>query len=406
MEFTVNVVFKEEYSQLVALFTHRYGYDKMELIEDAIQESFYKALKLWPNNPPKNPKGWLRTVTRNHLIDKFRERKYASLETIAFKESDQSEDWGDPREIRDNHLKMIFACCHPEIKPTDQLLLSLKFLCGFGTNQIARALLKSQAAVEKAISRARIKFKSVVKDLQVPQVGALSNRLEGVLKVIYLQFNEGYKVSEGSDLINKSLCVDAIRLAELLTTYQELDHPQIHALLALMYLQASRLDARINEQGQLITLDKQDRSKWNYKYILQGSIYLGKANSAPALSHYHVQASVASYHCAAPSYAETNWQGIISWYELGLKSGSNKNYELNKLIAFSQINTAAETLKNMRLERLPDNQFTQVFLGDLYFNTQQNSKAAACFKQALGYTKNQAEQDFIQSKLDQVTEKK
>ncbi|MDH3709375.1 MAG: sigma-70 family RNA polymerase sigma factor [Cyclobacteriaceae bacterium] len=402
MEFQVNVAFKEEYSKLVALFTHRYGYDKIELIEDAIQETFYKAVKLWPHNPPQNPKGWLRTVTRNQLIDKFREKKHVSLEHFEVAGFAQDDNWDDPQEIRDNHLKMIFACCHPKLKSTDQLLLSLKFLCGFGSRQIARALLKSEAAVEKAISRARVKFKSIVVDLQIPQVDQLGTRLDNVLRVIYLQFTEGYKVSEGEHLINRALCMDAIRLAELLTTYPQLNTGKLNALLALMYFQASRLNARVDPQGNLITLDGQDRSKWNIAFILQGSNYLGKALADEKLSHFHIEAAIASVHGTSVSYEETNWQAIINWYDLGLSSGANKHYQLYRLIAFRQIHSPQDTLKEVNAEQLPENQFTYVFLGDLNKDLGEVIQARDYYNQAIDFARNQAEKEFIQDKISSL----
>lgn len=399
MEFKVNVAFKEEYSKLVALFTHRYGYDKIELIEDAIQETFYKALKIWPNNPPKNSKGWLRTVTRNGIIDKLRQKQHAPIETMENQLIATEQTWDDAKQIRDNQLKMIFACCHPELKTSDQLLLSLKFLCGFGSGQIARALLKKGPAVEKAISRARVKFKSVASNLDIPGIDELGNRLDGVLKVIYLQFTEGYKVSEGSHLTNKSLCIDAIKLAELLTTYRQLTQTKIYALLALMYFQASRLEARVDHKGTLMTLSQQDRGRWNYKHILQGIIYLGKAGYGTELSSYHIEAAVASFHCTSPSYELTNWQAIIDWYDLGIQATSNRNYQLNRLIAYRQLHSAEETMRYMDPDSLPNNQFTYVFMGDLQKDLGHGAAANKLYQKALEHTTNKPEKDFIRGKI-------
>ncbi len=401
MEFKINVVFKQEYSKLVALYTHRYGFDKLEMIEDAIQDTFYKALRLWPGNPPENPKGWLRTVTRNHIIDRLREKTKLSNQAVMPDQQQVGGQWDDPKEIRDNQLKMIFACCHPRLKPTDQLLLSLKFLCGFGVNQISRVLYKSPAAVEKAVSRARHKFKSLIQDLEVPQVDALSDRLDGVLKVIYLQFTEGYKVSEGDHLVDHTLCLDAIRLAELLTTYRELEHPKLYALLSLMCFQASRLEARVNDQG-IVTLENQDRRKWNYGLILQGVIYLGRSMAVDTLSSYHIEGAIASYHCTSADYQSTNWQAIIEWYDLGLTMGDNPNYQLNRLIAYRQINSAKDTLAETDQDKLPSNQFTQVFLGDLYLDSGQSARASKHYRKALAHKLSQPEESFIKTKLNQA----
>jgi len=405
MAFNLDIDFKEEFSKQVALLAHGFGVDKMELIEDAIQEAFYKALKIWPNSPPENPKGWIYRVARNNLIDKLRQKKHLSIDQYHYKISNEDELWNDPQHIRDNQLKMIFACCHPGLKTADQLLLSLKFLCGFGIGQIARALLKSPSAVEKAISRARVKFKQVAKNLEIPEVANLKDRIDGVLKVIYLQFNEGYKVSEGAQLINKDLCIDAIRLGEFLATYPELAVPELLALLALMYFQASRLEARMDESGNLLTLDQQDRKHWNYKYILQGNIYLSRAATGSKLSRYHLEATIASFHCASKSYDKTNWPAIVEWYDLAIRTKPSKSYRLNRLIAARQYMDAKTILDQVNESLLPNNQFTCIFLGDLNKDLGNNKTALAHYQNAGNFILNKPEKDFIASKIDQLSTK-
>ena len=402
MEFNLDIEFKEEFSKQVALFAHRFGADKMELIEDAIQEAFYKALKIWPTKPPENPKGWIYRVARNNLIDKLRQKQHMSIDDHHYKIAVEDELWDDPQHIRDNQLKMIFACCHPDLKISDQLLLSLKFLCGFGNGHISRALLKSTDAVEKAISRARIKFKKVAINLDIPEVANLKDRIDGVLKVIYLQFNEGYKVSDGAQLTNKGLCIDAIRLAELIATYPDLAVPELYALLALMYFQASRLDTRVDGNGYLLTLDKQDRRNWNYKFILQGNIYLGRAATGPSLTEYHLEATIASYHCAAKTYEETNWQAIVEWYDLAIRNKPSKNYHLNRLIAASQFQDSSIIIQQLDEFHLPENHFTYIFIGDLYKGIGDHQKALVNYKKASTFIINQPEKDFIETKISQL----
>lgn len=399
MAFNLDIDFKEEFSKQVALLTHSFGIDKMDLIEDAIQEAFYKALKIWPNNPPINPKGWIYRVSRNNLIDKLRQKQHISIEQYEFKLATDEDHWNDPQYIRDNQLKMIFACCHPGLSTSDQLLLSLKFLCGFGTGQIARALLKSRSAVEKAILRAKVKFIKVAINLEIPHITDLKDRIDGVLGVIYLQFNEGYKVSEGNQLTNKDLCLDAIKLGELLVTYPDLSVPELSALLALMYFQASRLEARIDHQGNLLTLDKQDRNLWNYQYILQGNIYLSRAATGSKLSRYHLEATIASFHCAAKSYDKTNWPAIVEWYDLAIRTKPNKNYRLNRLIAARQFLEVKTILEQVNESLLPKNQFTYIFLGDLYRDLGKNQTALVYYQKAGSLILNKPEKDFIAFKI-------
>ena len=400
----IDIVFKEEYTKLVAIYSNQYGVSNIELIEDAVQDAFYKALKLWPIEVPEKPKAWIRTVSKNSLIDKLRAKKADFLEDVGGTEDlvDTTESTGSELEIKDNKLKMIFACCHPEIKVSDQLLLSLKYLCGFGNRQIARALLKSHSAIEKAVTRARTKFQAAVSDLDIPPIEELQARLEGVVKVIYLQFNEGYKLSEGQELVNKSLCLDAIKLAELIASYSQLAQPKLNALLALMYFQSSRLDSRIDPDGNLLTLEFQDRRRWNHRYILQGDIYLSRAAQGEDVSLYHIEAAIASYHCTALSYAETNWAAIEDLYNFALAKAANPNYELNRLIARSyrlNANEALEQALELR-DKLPEHQYTQVFFGDLYEKSGEVDKAGEAYHLALKMTSNELEKGFVKQKIE------
>lgn len=403
----VDIVFKEEYTKLVAVYSNQYGLSNLELIEDAIQDAFFKALKLWPVATPDNPKAWIRTVSKNSLIDKLRAKKDDYLEDqkemdIVSSESDQLPE--TEAEIKDDKLKMIFACCHPDIKVGDQLLLSLKYLCGFGNRQIARALLKSNTAIEKAVNRARGKFQSVVGHLNIPAVDDLVERLEAVIKVIYLQFTEGYKLSEGKELVNKALCIDAIKLAELLASYPALEKPQLNAVLALMYFQASRLDSRLDTKGNLLTLEHQDRGQWNYNYILQGNIYLSRAAAGQEVSLYHLEAAIASYHSTAATYKETNWAAIEDLYDLALAKTQNPNYFLNRLIARSYLTSADQALKETlgHEEELPNHHYSFVFLGDLFKRVGKPEEARRAYGKGLLLVSNELEKAFINSKIDQL----
>ena len=399
MPINTDTLFREEYSKLVAIYCHKYGTHHIDLIEDAIQDTFYKAAQQWPEQTPEKPRAWIYAVSKNSLLDKIKGIK----DTTAPEEALQ--DWTDEPmndyEIKDNKLKMLFACCHPELGVNDQLLLSLKFLCGFGNRQIARVLLKSHSAIEKASNRAKQRFQALVSSLEVPALSVLKERLDAVLKVIYLQFTEGYKQTEGDQLLNKELCFDSIKLAELIASFKELEGNKVNALLALMYFQASRLDARLDENGNQLAFEKQDRSQWNYHYIMQGNIYLSRSAIGPELSLYHLEAAIASYYAVAETYEETNWTAIFDLYQRALELSPNPWYRLNMLIAYSKIRSPEDCLESTLIveNELPKSHYTQIFIGDLLQASKKTSEARIRYLRALELTSNDGERKFIQEKL-------
>ena len=406
MEYKIDFVFKKEYTRLIAILVKKFGSQHIDLIEDAVQEAFFKAVKLWPTRKPENPSGWIMLVARNHLLDQLKKTSKKLGNKVSEADANQmaTDEMPGESEIVDSQLRMIFACCHPEIRQVDQLILSLKFLCGFGNEQISRALLKKTDAVAKALTRAKQKFREKVSDFSVPGIEALKPRLGNVLKVVYLQFNEGYKVSHGDQLINKDLCWDAIKLAELITTHKHFNTPETNALLALMYFQASRFHTRLDNNNRLLTLEQQPRSQWNHKLILQGNIYLGRASVGNKLSTYHLEAAIAGYHATAKSFRETNWGAIVDLYDLLLADSRNPVYLLNRIIAFSQIHSPAEALKMVKTneKHLPDNHITKVFVGGLYEKLNHPELARHAYHRALEQTQNQLEKQFITNKLESL----
>lgn len=404
--FEIDVLFKQEYARLVAVCASRFGAHQLEAIEDAVQESFYKALKLWPANPPENPRAWLARTTQNHLLDRLKSADSKNVrlghqteETLPL--SRQEPDVQDENEIRESQLKMLFACCHPELSATDQLILNLKFNCGFGTRQIARALMKSPAAIEKATTRARQRLQQLVTNVEIPAASQLQNRVEGVMKALYLQFSEGYKASEGAELIKKDICLDAIANARQLAAYPALVNPQLNALIALMYFQASRLDSRIAQDGTVVTLQEQDRNKWNHAFIRQGNIFLGRSSAGGYFSNYHIEAVIASHHAIAASYNETNWASIARLYDMAYKRTGNPHYLLNGAIAQSHIAPAAQILALLENHHneLPQGAVTHIFKGDLLLAANELAAAEKAYVQALELATNEPERAFIASKL-------
>ncbi|KAB2839504.1 MAG: sigma-70 family RNA polymerase sigma factor, partial [Melioribacteraceae bacterium] len=277
---SIEHLFRHEYGKITAALTSKFSSYQIDLIEDSVQEALLKAMKLWSfQEMPENPSAWLYRVASNHLIDQLRRAKksveYDFPENFLIEEITH-DDSSILSGIKDEQLKMIFACCHPILNDTEQIILSLKLISGFGIKEISSALLKNEEAVKKAITRAKLKFKNEIGKIEVPNERELNQRLNSVLKVIYLIFNEGYKSTGGETLVKKDVCLEAIRLAEILTENKICDVPQLNALLSLMCFNAARFEARINENEELVTLENQNRNLWDKELINAGMYYLDK----------------------------------------------------------------------------------------------------------------------------------
>lgn len=397
----IEIVFKREYTRLIALLVARYGRQHIELVEDAVQEALYKAMKLWPFEQPKNPAAWLMQVANNYMLDQFKRSEYRQRTDIDLPEQAQTMTLPEESEIRDDQLKMIFACCHPKMSAADQLMLSLRYLCGFGISEIARALVKGNDAVEKALGRAKKKFRDQVGSFELPAEAELPPRLDAVMRVIYLQFNEGYKVSQGDQLINKAICLDAIKLAESLVEVPLFNTPDLNALLALMLFHSSRFETRVDAEGKLITLEHQNRKEWDQLLIRQGWIYFSRSHQGEVISEYHLQAGIAGYHSSAPSFDETPWGHILQAYNNLVALTGSPVHRLNRLVALWKAEGAAEALKQLQEQSsdLPENHIRYVLEGELYRELGVEKEATRAFEAALNKTKNEVEREFIRAKL-------
>ena len=268
---TIDHLFRHEYGKIVAVLTARYGAAMIDRIEDAVQDALLRAMQMWGyQQPPANPSAWLYRVANNRLIDLLRrENRLDAIDRLPESPA-VPPSLADPQAenaVADELLQMIFACCQPSLNPSEQIALSLKLLCGLSVKEIARALLKKEAAIKKSITRAKAKLQQMEDPLAVPRGGALQKRLEAVLQVLYLLFNEGYKSTAGDTLIKKDICEEAIRLAGILYQNPYSRTPALNALLALMCFNAARLDARVSGANELLTLADQDRGLWDDSYI-------------------------------------------------------------------------------------------------------------------------------------------
>ena len=402
---TLDHLFRHEYSKLVALLTNRYGAALLDLVEDAVQEALLKAGKVWSYQPiPDRPGAWLYRVANNKMIDFLRrEKKSVDFETNhRDAEADAKAYEIEEEVIQDEMLKMIFACCHPSMKPQEQLMLSLKLLCGLSVKEIARALLKSEEATKKAIQRAKQKFKNEVGDLRVPREDEIADRLNAVLQVIYLLFNEGYKATDGEELMKQELCEEAIRLGFLMLNEPQCESNELNALISMMLFKAARFPARQDASGRLLTLKQQDRSLYRQDYIQWAWRFLKRSSDWENTTAYQLEAAIASYYTTAPTYAETNWKQILRLYDALITHKPSPVVKMSRVVVLSQVEGPAVALECMQQieEELITNQSFQALKADLYAQLGDWNKARYHVSVAIRQAENRTERRFLEAKLD------
>jgi RNA polymerase sigma factor (sigma-70 family) len=404
-------LFRHEAGKLISVLTGIFGINRLQFAEDLVQEALVRALRTWPYaGIPKNPAAWLTQTAKNLALDLIRREKLfhdKEPEIIAFMEEWASESASEsPRfdhEIRDGRLRLMFACCHPILSPEDQTALALKTLCAFSPAEIAKAFLTTEAAIAKRLTRAKQKIRDEHIPFEIPAGQELSRRLDTVLQTLYLLFNEGYKASSGDHLIREELCQEAIRLASLMGEHPTGNRPCTHALIALMLLNAARLPARTDSEGNILRLKEQDRSTWDQTMIARGMFHLSKSAAGEEVSTYHLQAAIAACHCAATNYESTDWRRILSLYDQLLELDDSPIIALNRSVAVANVHgpqagiEAVEAIQNG--EQLNSYYLLYAVLGE--FEKQLNHFQAAIdnFRKALELTELTSEQSFLWERL-------
>jgi RNA polymerase sigma-70 factor (ECF subfamily) len=345
----VEHLFRHEAGKIVATLTRIFGIEHLQLAEDVFQEALTKALQTWPYyGIPKNPSAWLMQVARNLALDVVRRDKvFRDKETqiVALMEPESGGEISAKfeQEIKDDHLRMMFVCCHPLIPAEAQVALALRTLCGFGTEEISRAFLTSDAAIAKRLTRARQRIREAKIPFEIPP--DVSERLDGVLHTLYLLFSEGYKASTGDKLIREELCHEAIRLGTLLAEHSVGNQPRTHALLALMLFNGSRLRARQDASGNILRLQDQDRGAWDQEMIVRGMKHLGQSATGEGISEYHLQAAIAACHASAKNYESTDWEQILRLYDSLIERDDSPIVQLNRAVALAQVHGPKEGLR-------------------------------------------------------------
>jgi RNA polymerase sigma-70 factor, ECF subfamily len=380
-----------------------------DLAEEAMHEAFAAAMEQWPHEGvPDNPRAWLVSTGRFKAIDRIRRRARfdVSFEEIAEQLEDlpAAEREADHEGVEDDRLRLVFTCCHPALMPDAQVALTLREVCGLTTEEIAHAYLVTPSTIAQRIVRAKNKIREARIPYEVPGRTELPDRLDSVLRVIYLVFNEGYLASSGASLTRHDLSAEAIRLGRLLV--ELLPEPEAVGLLALMLLHDARRAARTTESGELVLLDEQDRSLWNRDQIGDASKLVEGALSSRGFGVYTLQAAIAALHAEAPSTEATDWAQIVALYDVMLRTDPSPVVELNRAVAVAMRDGPAAGLAviDELLDRgeLVDYRFTHAARADLCRRLGRTAEAQTAYRRALELTQQGPERRFIERRLAEL----
>jgi RNA polymerase sigma-70 factor (ECF subfamily) len=400
----VAVAFREQSGKVVATLAR--AFRSIDLAEDAVQEAFETALRVWPERGmPEKPAAWITTTARNKALDRVRrEARRPDLEASAQGTALVTDD--DPaldEEIPDDRLRLVFTCCHPALNAEARVALTLRLLGGLSTSEIARAFLVTEATMAKRLVRAKRKIAAAGIPYRVPDSDELPNRLHGVLATLYLAFTAGHVATTGDDLLRLDICEEAIRLTRVLWRLMP-DEPEVSGLLALMLLTHSRRDARVGDDGSLVLLEDQPRRLWDHTMKLEGLEVLDSALRGGTPGQYQTQAAIAAVHAEAAQADDTDWDQIVGLYDALLDMRPGPVVALNRAVAVAKrdgpeagLVEANEVLAGGRLEDYP---YLHATRGDLLARLGRIAEAAAAFRRALELTVNPAEKRYLESRIE------
>ncbi len=407
----VDHLFRHDAGQMVSTLTRVFGLANLSLAEDVVQEAFVAALKNWPfQGVPENPAAWVLRVARNKALDVLRRQGNWKEKSLVVQSSFRTlEGMGtleEPRfaqELRDDRLRLMFACCHPCIPQDSRTALTLKTVGGFSTAEIGRAFLTRDTTIAQRLVRAKRRIRSEGVRLEIPSAERLPELLPNVLEVLYLMFNEGYSSHQGEALVRRELCSEAIRLCQLLAQHPATQTPETEALAALFLLQGARLPARSDGDGDLVLLPLQDRRRWDAAMIRRGLEYLGRSARGQTISAYHHQAEIAACHATAADYEHTDWASILRAYDDLHRLAPSPVISLNRAVALAEVGSpraALEILESLQLQPSMDDYYPlHASLGALYDRLGKSQLAQDHFRRALELTVSQPVRRFLLGKL-------
>lgn len=382
-------LFRHESGRLIALLTRRVGAARLDTVEDAVQDALVAAMRNWPlHGVPRNPSGWLFTVSRNALTDRLRRARFESPRGFEL-EIVQEDDKSFSREaaLDDDLLNLIAYCCHPALTQSAQLALTLRLACGLNVQEIAGALLTSPDSIAQRIVRAKRELRDLGIRFDLPATDELmEQRLPGILHSIYLLFDAGYLSAHHEQWLRPMLCSDALRLSRLLTAHPATDCPATHALAALLHLTAARMPARVTAEGRPIPLSQQNRTLWDRALIAAGFGHFDAAIAGDTLTRYHIEAAIAATHARASSVATTHWEQILSHYDQLCALYPSPVASLNRIIALRHVHGPQAALQRFsatdELDPLQDSLVYYATLGELHDALGEHDKAADAFMSA------------------------
>ncbi|PRA25035.1 RNA polymerase sigma factor [Pseudomonas poae] len=402
MTLSVEAIYRSESRRVLATLIRVLG--DFDLAEEALHEAFFVAVERWPQDGvPDNPRGWLVSTGRFKAIDRL--RRQARFTPLLQEQADALEatDWS-AEDVEDDRLRLIFTCCHPALAPDAQAALTLREICDLTTEEIARAFLATPATIAQRIVRAKGKIREARIPYQVPSLAELPERLDSVLRVIYLVFNEGYSASMGADLTREDLTREAIRLGRLLM--ELLPEPEVVGLLALMLLHESRRAARTSVSGELVLLSEQDRSLWDASLIAEGCTLVARALTTGRFGPYCLQAAIAAVHAEAATAAETDWPQIVGLYDVLLRATPSPVIELNRAVAVAmgQGPLAGLQLVEGIFQRgeLTDYHLAHSARGEFCRQLGRIEEARSAYEKALSLTQQIPEKRFLEQRLAEL----
>ena len=408
---TLEKVFREEHGRIIATLIRISG--SFDLAEEALQEAFISAASKWElKGPPNNPGAWLTTVAHRRLLDAIRrDRTRTDKQTELIFEATRLQPHVEPElpedavEYPDDRLRLIFTCCHPSLTREAQVALTLRTLGGLTTTEIAHAFLLPETTLAQRLVRAKQKIRLARIPYEIPSVERIADRLSAVQAVIYLIFNEGYAASAGQNLIRNDLCTEAIRLGRVLCELLP-DEPENLGLLALMLLQDSRREARVNAEGDLVTLEEQDRSRWDAREITEGVNLVQRALRLGRVGNYQLQAAIAAVHAEAETAGQTDWRQIVALYEELMRITASPIVALNHAAAVAMAYGFERGLNLIEAAgangALQNYYLYHAARADLLRRLHRFGEAAASYETALSLTTNGVEQNYIRRRLDEI----
>ncbi|MGK2864095.1 MAG: RNA polymerase sigma factor [Chitinophagaceae bacterium] len=398
-------LFRAEFRKITAVLSKFFGIQHIEVAEDNASETFLAALESWTyKGIPPNPTAWLYSVAKNKAKNYISRHQLFREEVINHilptTEIQENEIDLSERNITDSQLQMLFAICYPAISYEAQIGLALRILCGFGVEEISTALLSNKEAISKRLFRAREKLRIEKVMIEFPGKAEIDKRLETVLTTLYLLFNEGYYSETCDTVIREELCLEAMRLTNMLIENEHTNQPSVNALLSLMCFHSSRFGARKNENGELILYYDQDKTLWNFELISKAVYYLHQASTGNKIYKYHLEATIAYWHTVKEDSNE-KWAAILHLYDQLLQLEYSPIAALNRIFALSKIYGKASAIAEAEKLNLATNHFYFTLLGELYKKVD-NDKAKENFIKGLLLARSTSDKKLIQKKIDNL----